>query len=135
LQTPVTVEGLENLGVIEAAAMLGADRGQGYGIARPMAASAVVDWHRSYRYPVNVQRPSTALGAMAAYLMWDRQLSHANRIVEHFVQINGLEDSQLAELLERSRNAAREDAQSPACQNVRAQVIYALREHWLESNS
>lgn len=40
----VVVEGLENEAILEAARMLGATYGQGYGIAWPMAAERVSDW-------------------------------------------------------------------------------------------
>lgn len=40
----VCVEGLESRALIEAAATFGADFGQGFAIARPMPAEAVVDW-------------------------------------------------------------------------------------------
>lgn len=44
LGVQVCVEGLESDGLMEAAAALGADFGQGYAIARPMPAEAVVAW-------------------------------------------------------------------------------------------
>ncbi|WP_455385323.1 EAL domain-containing protein, partial [Acidihalobacter prosperus] len=72
---PVTVEGLENQGMMEAAAILGADRGQGYGIAKPMPANELAAWHRNHQYPVQPQKPKTAIGAMAGYLLWDLQLA------------------------------------------------------------
>ncbi|MBW4049521.1 MAG: EAL domain-containing protein [Proteobacteria bacterium] len=89
LFVPVTVEGLEHEGLIEAAAVLGADRGQGFGIARPMPASAIPDWGATFAYSVDVQHPRTALGALAGYLLWDRQLSALNNwpdLIESFVQ-------------------------------------------------
>lgn len=148
LQTPVTVEGLENTGIIEAAAILGADRGQGYGISRPMPAHEVAAWARDYRYPVDPQTPHTALGAMAAYLMWDLQLAEitrwpnlvqefaeANSIVEHFVAANRLEGSSLDDLLRRSRVVAREGAQSKTYQQMRAQIIHSLRSYWLDQEN
>ncbi len=69
LQTPVTVEGLENLAIIEAAAVLGADRGQGFGISPPLPARDVPEWHAATTdYAVDVRKPHpAALGAMAAY--------------------------------------------------------------------
>ncbi len=66
----LTVEGLANAGMVEAAAILGADYGQGYGIARPMPLDRLVEWHRGFRYKVEVTAPKTALGALAAYLGW-----------------------------------------------------------------
>ena len=71
----VTVEGLEDAGLIEAATILGADHGQGYGIARPMAAEKVLDWRKGWNLPVDPARPRTALGALAGYLLWDHKLA------------------------------------------------------------
>ena len=71
----VAVEGLETLGLIEAAAILGADMGQGYAISRPLPASEVLDWARSYASPLHPQHhPRTALGAMASFILWEEQL-------------------------------------------------------------
>ncbi|MDE2255792.1 MAG: EAL domain-containing protein [Betaproteobacteria bacterium] len=144
--TAVTVEGLENLGMIEAAAILGADHGQGYGIARPMPAAEVMAWQRGYRYPVDPQSPRTALGAMAGYLLWDMQMASladrpaladpvqgARTIVEHFVAANQLADSPLGRLLAarvaRSPRGAEGDAFTPV---TRLQVIEHLTEYWLD---
>jgi hypothetical protein len=71
---PVTVEGLEDNGMIEAAAILGADYGQGYGIARPMPASDLTAWAQTWSMPIDPERPHTALGALAAFLLWDYKL-------------------------------------------------------------
>lgn len=68
LQTPVTVEGLEDLGLLEAATILGADRGQGFAIAEPMPARDVHAWHAAYVHPVDPLAPQTTLGGMAARL-------------------------------------------------------------------
>lgn len=70
----VVVEGLETVGLIEAAAFLGADAGQGYGIARPLRAEAVLDWVRDYRLEVEPERPRTVLGALAAHLTWESRV-------------------------------------------------------------
>lgn len=109
----LTVEGLEDPGMIEAAAILGADFGQGFGIARPMPASEIVPWHQRFRYPVDTLHPVTALGALSAYLLWDMQRSAGfsangandaqilNRErMEHFVRRRGLQDSELGNLLD-----------------------------------
>ena len=71
----VIVEGLETPGLIEAAVVLGADAGQGYGIARPMPAAAVPEWARGFRLDVEPERPRTALGAIAAHLAWEHRLA------------------------------------------------------------
>jgi hypothetical protein len=132
---------------MEAAAILGADRGQGFAIARPMPASEVIGWSESYTYPINPQTPRTALGAMAAYLMWDLQLAEITRwpnivqefaeassVVEHFVAANQLEGSQLDELLQMSRSVAREGAQSHSYRQMREQIISSLHHYWLNEN-
>lgn len=141
----VTVEGLENPGMLEAAAILGADRGQGYGIAKPMPASEVIAWHRLYRYPIQHQNPSTALGAMAGYLLWDLQLTTisehpdsidkfvgAKAMVDEFINSNNLRGSQLDKLLKINHELAfvrnERDEWTSA---VRAQVLEELTSYWL----
>lgn len=131
----VTVEGLENVGMIEAAAILGADRGQGYGIARPMPASEVARWNRNYRYPIQHHKPQTAIGAMAGYLLWDLQLAAiserpeiiegfvgAKAIVDQFIAGNQLEGSPLDELL----NCNHQQTGS-----LRTQILDELTKYWL----
>ncbi|MHB8254728.1 MAG: EAL domain-containing protein [Acidiferrobacter sp.] len=71
----VVVEGLETLGLIEAAAILGADAGQGYAIARPMAADALQSWAQHFRYTVDPHNPQTALGAYATLLLHNTLVS------------------------------------------------------------
>jgi hypothetical protein len=85
----VTVEGLEHPGLIEAAAILGADYGQGYGFARPMPAEQLVSWYHAFGYGVDRGRPQTPLGAMAGYLLWNRQFDALKRwpdMMEEFVR-------------------------------------------------
>jgi len=65
----VTVEGLESVGLIEAAAILGADAGQGYAIARPMAASELRSWTYPSHLVVDSNHPQTALGAYATMII------------------------------------------------------------------
>jgi EAL domain-containing protein (putative c-di-GMP-specific phosphodiesterase class I) len=69
LETQVTVEGLESPGILEAAAILGADCGQGYAIAHPMQRTELAAWYESYVYPVDPGAPRTELGASAARLI------------------------------------------------------------------
>ena len=61
----VVVEGLEDFGMIEAAALLGATYGQGYAIARPMPADEVIHWHPQAELAVNMTEIRTFLGALA----------------------------------------------------------------------
>ena len=71
----VVLEGLESEGLIEAAAQLGVDAGQGYAIARPMPAAAVVPWARSFRLDLDPERPRTHLGALAAHVAWEHRVT------------------------------------------------------------
>ncbi|MGN6246242.1 MAG: EAL domain-containing protein [Motilibacteraceae bacterium] len=71
----VVVEGLESAGLIEAAAYLGADAGQGYGISRPMPEDRVLAWARGFRLEVDHTLPQTRLGALAAHLAWETRLA------------------------------------------------------------
>lgn len=74
LDLEVVVEGLESPGLIEAALALGADMGQGYALARPMPADTLPGWLRGFTWRWDVARPATALGALAAALLWEEQL-------------------------------------------------------------
>ena len=71
----VVIEGLETDGLIEAAAQLGVDAGQGYAIARPMPAAELVAWQRGYRLDLDLARPVTGLGALGAHVAWEHRLS------------------------------------------------------------
>ncbi len=82
LRMRVVVEGLEDASLIEAAAVLGADFGQGFGIARPMPAEDVGPWVEAFHFETNVRAPRTALGAMAALRRWSAQLSEIGRYAE-----------------------------------------------------
>ncbi|WP_297913496.1 EAL domain-containing protein [Thiomonas sp.] len=89
LGASVTVEGLENLGLIEAAAVMGADCGQGFGIARPMPMSEVARWAARPRHAVDPLHPRTPWGALAGYLLWDRELKALDpwpELAEDFVR-------------------------------------------------
>ena len=65
----ITVEGLENPGLVEATAILGADFGQGFEIARPMRLGDVVPWHKIHAYQIDRDHPQTEIGRMAATLV------------------------------------------------------------------
>ncbi|MDE2255995.1 MAG: EAL domain-containing protein, partial [Betaproteobacteria bacterium] len=143
---PVTVEGLENEGLIEAAAILGADHGQGYGIARPMPAQALGDWARDFCHGVDPQQPRTALGALAGYLLWDEQLAALARwpeLVADFVRAPCLVQRYLAQcaaphgalaaLLARNHAHALQGISSPGYIETRRQLIDVLSRAWLEA--
>lgn len=74
LHLPVTVEGLENEGLIEATAILGVDYGQGYGIAYPMQVSAIQNWEAQFNWTIDRYQPKTELGLLAAFQLWDANL-------------------------------------------------------------
>jgi len=119
LQTMVTVEGLETEGLLEAAAVLGADSGQGYAIARPLRAAQLPAWQANFRWAVDPMRPGTVLGALAGYLLWGKQLEilsdwpgliqdfvHTPCAVSRFIATNELRGSQLEALLARTHVSA-----------------------------
>ncbi len=64
----VILEGLETPALVEAAAFLGADKGQGYAIARPMPAADLPAWIAAHPPAERPATPSSALGALAVYL-------------------------------------------------------------------
>ncbi len=68
LKRRVVVEGLENRSIIEAVTILGARYGQGYGIAVPMKASAVVSWASGQWMPPTPNRVTSDLSALAWHL-------------------------------------------------------------------
>ena len=135
----LTVEGLEHRGLIEGAVILGADHGQGYGIARPMPIHDVAAWHRDFRYDVDPHRPWTALGALATYLLWEMQAMgepeeqgaavalDARQTVELFIVERGLEGSELARLL-----AEHFDGKGAVRSRLRAHVIEGFTRVWYE---
>ena len=61
----VVVEGLEDLGMVEAVALLGAPYGQGHGLARPMPAEDIATWRRTFRPPLTPGTLHSHLGALA----------------------------------------------------------------------
>ncbi|MDA8363866.1 MAG: EAL domain-containing protein [Gammaproteobacteria bacterium] len=74
----VVVEGAEDLAVIEAASILGARLGQGYGIAHPMPAEEVLPWTRARTWQgVDTRTIHTYLGALAYH--WAYRHDHTGR--------------------------------------------------------
>lgn len=142
---PVTVEGLEDIGLIEAAAILGADYGQGYGISKPMRTQDVMTWKRSWTFPIDPEHPHTALGALAGYLLWDHKLGMlsdwpelaANFIKEPWLVHRYLDrgentDPELPSMLERTQILALHGKRSPKYANMRKELIERLGENWLK---
>ena len=68
LEIEVVVEGLERPDMVEAAALLGADVGQGFALGRPMPPEAILPWARGFAWTIDRQTPRTPLGALAT--MW-----------------------------------------------------------------
>nr|WP_081857927.1 EAL domain-containing protein [Thiomonas sp. FB-Cd] len=77
LNRTVVVEGLADVGMVEAAMVLGATKGQGYALAHPMPADAVPDWIRQFRMPAVPGTIHTLLGALANHwaVMHSRRLA------------------------------------------------------------
>jgi hypothetical protein len=61
----VVAEGLEDLGMTEAVAVLGAEYGQGRHLARPVPAAEVPGWAAEFESRDGVDRIRTAVGALA----------------------------------------------------------------------
>ena len=127
LGSTVVVEGLESAGLVEAAIILQADAGQGYGLARPMSADAVVEWVRGFRLSIDRDRPRTALGIYAAHLLWERRLAYmspwpdvlplaarAATALHHYIEREGLEGGPLHLAYLRLINALAEGVDTPA---------------------
>lgn len=69
LRKSVIVEGIENAGILEAVAILGADMAQGYGIARPMPAEQLAEWIGRLPDAPDFRAPRTSLGKLATQLI------------------------------------------------------------------
>ena len=146
LRVHVTVEGLEHEGLIEACAILGADAGQGYAIARPMLPEALPAWAGAYVHRVDPQRPRSALGALALYMSWDRQLGALQRwpgLIEDFVGSLGTlracmdavarDKPELRRLFDANRAFALQGTRNRMYRRTREQLVGLLGNLWLES--
>lgn len=140
---PVTVEGIENRGLMEAAAVLGSDRGQGYYIGRPMCAPDIPIWQRNFRLELDAMRPNTALGALAGFLLWDEQLrrlapladgagpyAHKPDCVQRYVENSGDIGTKKSALIHSLLNRIGDDAlhgfESSNYQRTKRMLIAAL---------
>jgi EAL domain-containing protein (putative c-di-GMP-specific phosphodiesterase class I) len=145
---PVTVEGLEDDGLIEAATILGADYGQGYGIAKPMPAEDVMSWNRAWCFSIDPERPRTALGALAGYLLWDRKLAMLTdwpdraasfikepSLVHRYLDRDGKSDPELSTMLEQTQIIALQGQKSPKYAQMRRELIEKLGTVWLKERS
>ena len=141
----VTVEGLEDEGLIEAATILGADHGQGYGIARPMSTREVMPWSEKWSFPIDPEQPRTALGAMAGYLLWDHKLSTLSDLpefaaqfikeawlVHRYLKNSEKSDPELSVMLERTQIVALKGQKSAKYKQMRNDLIERLGQIWLE---
>jgi EAL domain-containing protein (putative c-di-GMP-specific phosphodiesterase class I) len=142
---PVTVEGLEDIGLIEAAAILGADFGQGYGISKPMRTRDVMTWSRAWTFPIDAEHPRTALGALAGYLLWDHKLGMLSDwpelaasfikepwLVHRYLDCGVNADPELPSMLERTQILALHGKRSPKYAKMRKELIERLGENWLK---
>ena len=136
---PVTVEGLENDALIEAVAILGADYGQGYGIAKPMPPAELPKWCEQFTYDFDPQKPRTPLGALAGYLLWDQQRDVLNQwpdllesfaqfpcLVDRYIECHGLRESALDALLKKNRALASFGTTNADYQRTKSELIALL---------
>lgn len=70
----VIVEGVENLALIDAIRILGADAAQGYGIARPMPAQQLMQWHHERSIAGSNQHAEADLTRLARLLLLEERL-------------------------------------------------------------
>jgi len=135
----VTAEGLETECMIEAAAILGVDFGQGYGIARPMPSSHVMNWSKRHNLQAQEAHPKTMIGILAEYLIWDhtlkllapkpdlvaeflRQTNPIQRYIEHSPSQNSL----LRKIVVANMVAAGQDVIGSAYRKTQHQLIQVL---------
>lgn len=139
LNAKVTVEGLENDGLIEAAAVLGVDHGQGYGLGRPMPLDALPAWAAQHRLDIDPNRPRTPWGALAGFLLWNRQLIALRRwpdliedfvrspcLVQRYIDAHDLRDSVLQELVNTNHALAMQGGSGSLYQRSRRAIIKLL---------
>ncbi|MEO1783981.1 EAL domain-containing protein [Thermodesulfobium sp. 4217-1] len=97
----VVVEGLEKIDMVEAAAILGAQYGQGYALAKPMPANQVVQWIQNFKFPIEEGKIHSYLGALAYHLQYMRR--------KNFLHDNSIQDCPLTDFLIKS-NLEKTDA-------------------------
>ncbi len=68
LGTGLVVEGAETDDILDALAVLGVEQVQGYAVARPMPADALLTWLAGFTPPPVVRQPRSLLGVFAAHL-------------------------------------------------------------------
>ena len=82
LDLSVVAEGLESADLIEALAILGADHGQGFGLARPMPPEAIGQWLTHQPACPADTTPRTALGAIASHWLMINNLPALHAVTE-----------------------------------------------------
>ncbi len=111
-----TVEGLENEDLIEMVTILGADYGQGFGLARPLERKQLLA--QRWKRPLSVLNgpPKTAIGGLAYLRRW---VLHVNVIsAEHAILSNPILLEDLSEsLIDNLRNVLTERSR-PQLHNV-----------------
>ncbi|MDE3141630.1 MAG: EAL domain-containing protein, partial [Pseudomonadota bacterium] len=136
----VVVEGLETAGLVEAALLLGADFGQGYALARPCAPEALPELLARFHWPFDAHTPHTALGALAAALLWEERFEQSaedhvgwRRIAEqpglvhaHLEQQHGAAHAALIDAHEAMHSAAYQGPRSADYRASRAHFIDVL---------
>jgi len=72
----VVVEGIEDEGLLEAIAMLGADIVQGYVVSRPVDSPSLMEWLETYEPPAAPDRhaPRSFAAKLARLLVWEEHL-------------------------------------------------------------
>jgi hypothetical protein len=78
----VVAEGLEDLGMTEAVAVLGAEHGQGCHLARPMPAAEVPGWAAEFESRDGADRIRPAVGALAFHWKFLRLGPHPHTVQE-----------------------------------------------------
>ncbi|MGE0070021.1 MAG: EAL domain-containing protein [Thiomonas sp.] len=134
LDLKVVVEGLETDELVEMAALLGADCGQGYAFARPMQADALPGWLQRFSLSIDPARPRTALGAAATHWLWEHSVmdeklddpaqAHQHCALGRYLRDKGLESGEIGRLHAQLHTLARE-------QSIRAQPYRAAADHLL----
>ncbi len=99
----VVVEGLEDVAMVEAAAILGAPYGQGYSLARPMPATQIPAWLEAFHLPIAPGGITTALGGLSFH-RWTHASGAETRLPP-------LETCPLTQFFSRMGDSAAEGAQ------------------------
>ncbi len=124
LELDVVVEGLESPGLIEVAAILGADQGQGFALAHPMPADGLAEWSKTFALSIDPSQPQTVLGALAAHWRWEygerdahitvAAPAHEQCVLGGYLRRKGFVDSEIGRLHAQLHVLAREqDIHSP----------------------